>query len=337
MREFTLQGQERGRKVQVCAELKGGRYEVMDVLADGGMGVVFRARDRRVGGNVVLVKGVKYDPACFGFDRRAALYHLYTMRQQFRREKNVLLEMGLRGVAQLPALLDFFEEPSEALMGAHPFGRFEAQERLLVGGQEVVVEPGREPWMVMERIFGQSLRQAVPLLSEARLLEVARGVCRILERVHRPRVREDGRALSFLYMDLKPDNLLLDKQGGVRLVDFGAAVPVVDGRRLGQGAYTPGYAAPELRRASHPGVALDGRVDVYSLGAILFFGCSERWTDPASLAGEDDFPVLDLGLLRREVRPATREVIAKALARDPAERFGSVVELREGVERALRA
>ncbi len=338
-REVTLPGgADRGRALRVQARLKGGRYEIIDVLADGGMGVLFRARDHRVGGNLVLIKAVKYDMSQFGFDRQRALYHVYSMRQRFKREKNVLMEMAHRGMNQVPAINDFFCDRNPELERELPFGRFEDAEVMTLTGRSMAVALSAEPYIVMERIYGQSVRQIMDHVSEARLLEIARSVCRLLERLHRPRGRPDGSDLSFIYMDLKPDNLILDGHGGVWLVDFGAAIPVVDGVRQGKGAYTPGFAAPEVRRIGHPGATVDHRVDLYSLGAILYQGFSKAHIDPMTCATpfEDEHPVLDLGLLRPDIHPLTRQIVATALARAPEARYKAAPEMRRAIEAALR-
>jgi len=339
IRTFTLtHGTEQGRTLRVKAWLKGGRYEILDILADGGMGVILRARDHRVGGNIVLIKSVKYDASMFGFDRAAALYHIYAMRQRFKREKNVLLDMGRRGLNAVPSVNDFFYDANPDLHQPFPFGRLAAVEPLDVGGHLVEVAVDHEPYIVMERIFGVSVRQLLPTLSELRLLELARSVCRILERIHRPRPRSDGTQLGFIYMDLKPDNLLVDQQGGVTLVDFGASIPVIDGTRRGKGAFTPGFAAPEVRRINHPSALVDHRVDLYSLGAILYQGLSQGHLDPMALAAppDDEFPVLDLSALRPDIHPFTRDIIARALARDPQDRHPDARAMREAIDAALR-
>jgi serine/threonine protein kinase len=337
--ELTLRrGAERGRAFRMRRWLKGARYELIDLLADGGMGLLLRARDHRVGGNLVLIKAVKYDTSLFGYDRRAALYHIYSMRQRFRREARVLQEMALRGLNHVPALNDFFCDRNPSLFAPMPFGRFDDAERLDLSGGSLEVRVDQEPYLVMERIYGQSVSALLPTMDTSQLLWIAAEVCRLLERIHRPRVREDGTSLGFLYMDLKPDNLLVDRQGGVRLVDFGAAVPVVDGRRMGTGALTPGFAAPELRRIAHPGAVVDGRADLYSLGAILFQGLGEGRVDPMSLASpyEDEFPTLDPATLRRDLHPLIRSLVTRALQRDPADRFRDAAQMREAIERALR-
>lgn len=337
-RTFALSGAaEGGRTIETLSLLKGGRYELIDVLADGGMGVIFRARDHRVGGNVVLIKAVKYDASVFGYDRQAALYHVYAMRQRFKREKNVLAEMARRNLNAVPSLNDFFYDRNPELWRAYPFGHFAPHHELDISGQRQTVAVDSEPYLVMERIFGRNLRDSQGELSPERFLVVAQAVCRILEVIHADRVRDDGSRLSFIYMDLKPDNLVIDGLGGVTLVDFGAAVPIVDGRRNGKGAYTPGFAAPEVRRISHPAAVVDGRADLYSLGAILYWGLSSGHVDPMGLArSEEDFPVLDLSRLMPGLPVSVRSIVERALAREPEDRFASAAEMRAAIEDALR-
>ncbi len=339
IREFEIRsGTDRGRALRVKGTLKGGRYELIDVFADGGMGVIFRARDLRVGGNVVLIKSVKYDPSMFGYDKNAALYHIYAMRQHFKREKNVLMELQRRGINAVPALNDFFFDENPEWEASYPFGRLSPREPLRVGQAQVMLDVSLEPYMVLERIFGTTLKETVANMSEARLLEVAVSICRTIGKVHAARTRRDGRRLSFIYMDLKPDNLLIDKQGGVTLVDFGGAIPVVDGGRRSKGAYTPGYAAPEVRRLAHPDAQVDHRADIYSIGAILFYGLSKGNVDPMRLATEleDEFPILDAAHVRDDTNPLTKHVVRKALSRDPASRYASIRELELALEAALR-
>ena len=122
--EFALRdGHESGRKLRIASSLKGGRYQIIDILADGGMGVLYRARDLRVGGNLVLIKSVKYNSSMFGYSRDKALYHVYAMRQRFKREKNILMEMAHRGLNNVPSLNDFFYDENPELQRAFLLGR----------------------------------------------------------------------------------------------------------------------------------------------------------------------------------------------------------------------
>jgi serine/threonine protein kinase len=246
--------------------------------------------------------------------------------------------MAHRGLNAVPSLNDFFYDDNPELRRPFPCGSFDSRERLDISGQTETIEIGSEPYLVMERIFGRNLRTLGNEMTSERLLVVARSVCRILERVHRERQREDGKRLSFIYMDLKPDNLIVDRLGGVTLVDFGASVPIVDGLRKGKGAYTPGFAAPEVRRLSHPTAVVDARADLYSLGAVLFWGLSRDHIDPMSLARppEEEFPLLDLAFLRAGLPPSVRGLVSRALAREPDDRFRTAGEMREAIEAALR-
>jgi formylglycine-generating enzyme required for sulfatase activity/predicted Ser/Thr protein kinase len=140
------------------------------------------------------------------------------------------------------------------------------------------------------------------------------------------------------HRDLKPENVMLSEQGGIRLLDFGLARPVrrVDseaehsgspaaaegGESVGGLSGTPGYMAPE----QCAGGALDARVDVFALGVLLFElvtgarpfgGDGERDTLHATLRAA---PVFSEEAWQR-VPPRFRDIAARMLARDPADRF----------------
>jgi serine/threonine protein kinase len=328
-----------GRGLGSGVRLKAGRYEVLDVLAGGGMGVLLRARDHRCGGNVVLIKSIRYDIAQFGYDRDAAIYHVYLMRQQFKREKNVHLELSIRGVRQVPGVVDFFYDEKTALSRTYAFGRFSPRSGLaLPGGGRIEVAVFEEPYLVMERIMGTGLRTLMGTISERGILEVALAICHLLSALHAPRHREDGTSLAFVYMDLKPDNLIVDPIGGVWLLDFGGASPMVDGVCKGSGCYTPGFAAPEVRRSNHRDAKVDGRADLYGVGAILFQALSAGRLDPMTFAsaGDNEFPVLPLSQLRPDLQPGTQALVSRALSREPAMRFDSAEAMRCAIEEVLR-
>ena len=200
--------------------------------------------------------------------------------------------------------------------------RFEGEARLLAR----VSDPGivqifdighaeQGPYYVAELVEGESLaerlqRRAMPI-PEA--VAVAERLCRALASAH---------AQGIVHCDVKPANVLLGRDGSVKVGDFGVARLAGGGTSQALSATvagTPRYMAPEQARGRRTTPA----TDVYSAGVVLY----------EMLAGEPPFvhgtPV-QLGLrhlqdrpppLSASIPPALREIVARALRKDPEMRF----------------
>jgi tRNA A-37 threonylcarbamoyl transferase component Bud32 len=166
-------------------------------------------------------------------------------------------------------------------------------------------------WIVLEYLQPGSLADLVARegpLSAERVLACAKDVARALSLLH-------GEGL--FHRDVKPANLLMGPDGRVRLGDFGLSRSL-DGTLTAAGS--PAFAAPEMI-AGRPA---EGRaVDIYSLGATLSF----LLTGEAMLPGRPDLFALE----RRSVPRALQQVIAKAAALDPGERFLSIEAFGEAL------
>ncbi|WP_437276649.1 protein kinase [Sorangium sp. So ce375] len=179
-------------------------------------------------------------------------------------------------------------------------------------------------FLTMEFIDGEPL--AALLARERRLgvtraLDVVEGVCAGLEAAHRAGV---------IHRDLKPDNVLLDRDGRVVLTDFGIARAIAPdgeaGKTLGAVMGTPAYMAPEQVQ----GVAdIDARADIYALGAMLYeMLTGERaWQGDAPLAVAaarlfTDAP--DPRRRRADLPDALVHVVLRCMARERDERYASV-------------
>ena len=170
------------------------------------------------------------------------------------------------------------------------------------------------PYYVAELIEGESLAERLRLgpLSVARAQAVAEQLCRALGSAH---------AQGIVHCDVKPGNVVLTAEGQVKVGDFGVA-------RLAEWtsqalsatvAGTPRYMSPEQAR----GRPTTSATDVYSAGVVLY----------EMLAGEPPFAggsAFELGLRHVQrppphsptgVPPALRQVVGKALAKDPANRY----------------
>jgi eukaryotic-like serine/threonine-protein kinase len=171
-------------------------------------------------------------------------------------------------------------------------------------------------------------------IKAARLLEILRPVAGTLEQAHRQ---------GIIHRDLKPSNIFIvdpDRGGGVRLLDFGLA-KLIDANTLttdGMIAGTPSYIAPEAWRGTSK--ILDHRIDVYSLGVIVFRALSGKLPPPSSdlleicrWATTGVRP--SLRALRTSLPAAIDPWVQRALAIFPEERFQSVGEAFAALEAIL--
>jgi tetratricopeptide (TPR) repeat protein len=164
----------------------------------------------------------------------------------------------------------------------------------------------RGPYLVMELLRGETLETRLrrgPLPVEE-AVEVGLQTARALAHVH---------AHHLVHRDLKPANIHLGQDGRVKLLDLGLAHLL--GRKSSTGG-TPAYVAPEQWR----GEELDGRADVFALGAILFEAVSGR---RAFEVKEERSSALDPGpapALHGKLPPRLVRLVARCLSKDPGGR-----------------
>lgn len=314
--------------------LAGGRYRVEAIFADsGGMGVIYDAVDLRCKNNRVLIKTTRYDGGSnarhFVYGADEAIRHVERLRSILEWERKLLIRFKKEGINNIPSIIDFFYDRSLLLQATYEGrrGAFSVGEALL----------SREPFLVMERVHGDTLEHVMTSEEfapqrELRLLRLARELLTVFIRMHR-KFEVSGKEAFFIYQDLKPANVLVGKADYFTLIDLGGVT-----LRLGDktteptaGMLTYGYAAPEGEIDN--GVRIDQRFDLYTLGATLYHGLTG--IDPRDLPGQ--YPVLDLEQLRKAaVSEGTRRIIAKALERDPERRYTIAAEMRKDVLNALR-
>jgi tRNA A-37 threonylcarbamoyl transferase component Bud32 len=188
-------------------------------------------------------------------------------------------------------------------------------------------------YLAMRRVEGSDLRALLRnagALAPPRAVAIARQIAHALDAAH---------AKGLVHRDVKPSNVLLDESEHVYLADFGltrrqsedGAQPG-DGRSLG----TPAYLAPEQLE----GGPIDGRADVYSLGCLLY----ECLTGEPPFGGKSRLEVAWAHLEDEPPRASERnsalpaaidDVIRKAMAKHPDDRYATCAELVAAAEAAL--
>lgn len=191
-------------------------------------------------------------------------------------------------------------------------------------------------FITMEYVEGTPLDELIKRKGALPLgvtLTVGRQLCRALEVAH---------AQGVVHRDIKPQNLVVDAQGFLKVMDFGIA-RLVEGRQVAKGPGltadgtiigTPEFMAPEQLM----GQAVDGRTDLYAAGLVLF----ECATGQRMITG-DSFgtilmkqvqePPADPRTIVPGLPPEFSALVLKALAKDPAGRWQTAAEFHQALDR----
>ena len=191
------------------------------------------------------------------------------------------------------------------------------------------------PYITMEYVAGENLKSMIGMmgqLSTGKAVAIAGQICAGLEEAHR---------LGVVHRDLKPQNIMIDREGNARIMDFGIARTVKGKGITGAGVMigTPDYMSPEQAEVKD----VDQRSDIYSLGVILY----EMVTGKLPFEGETPLAVAmkhksEIPQDPREANPQISEelsrVIFKCLEKDKENRYPSAKEVRselEGIEKGI--
>ncbi len=269
-----------------------GRYKVLEVMAAGSMGSVYKAERVPVGKLVA----VKFLHASLGSDNEFAA--------RFERETRVMSKLNHPNCV---SVLDF--------------GAFEG-----------------EPYLVMDFVDGTTLRARIDkgAVPPEQALAIARQMAAGLAHAH---------AQGVVHRDIKPANVMITDDIGhgerVRLLDFGLARlrgnVGRDATQTNLVVGTPNYMAPEQ---TVPGATVDARTDVYAVGVVLF----EMIVGDRPFHAEDTLQLLGMHRAAPIPRLADRvpegtglprglqEVIDKAMAKSPADRYQNAMELQTAID-----
>ena len=199
---------------------------------------------------------------------------------------------------------------------------------------EDVIHGAQIPYIVMEFVQGRTLRDVLQTegrFSERRAMEITADVCAALDYSHR---------MGIIHRDIKPANVMLCTDGSVKVMDFGIArATTATTSALTATAAVIGtaqYLSPEQAR----GARVDARSDVYSTGVLLYELLTGqppfRGDNPVAVAFQHvkDIPPPPSSI-DRDISPEADAIVAKALEKNPDDRYSTAGEMRDDLERAL--
>ncbi|WP_371670237.1 protein kinase [Streptomyces sp. NBC_00289] len=270
--------------------LAGGRYQLRDLLGEGGMASVHLAYD------AVL-------------DRQVAVKTLHTelgreqaFRERFRREAQAVAKLTHTNIVSV------FDTGEDDLGGA------------------------TMPYIVMEYVEGRPLGSVLDedvrrhgAMPADKALKITADVLAALEISHE---------MGLVHRDIKPGNVMMTKRGVVKVMDFGIARAMQSGvtsmTQTGMVVGTPQYLSPEQAL----GRGVDARSDLYSVGIMLFQLVTGRLPFDAdsplaiAYAHVQEEPVAPSSV-NRSLPPAVDALVARALKKNPNERFPSAESMRD--------
>lgn len=261
----------------------GGRYRLLELLGQGGMARIFRARDAQLERDVA----VKLLRTEFGKDP--------DFLARFRDEARAAASLSHPNIT---AVFDFGEDASG-------------------------------PYIVMELVEGQDLASILRDNGPLAPRQAARICAEVGKALHAAHVR------GIVHRDVKPSNILVGRDGRVKVADFGIARALAESQLTLPGS-TMGsvhYFSPEQARGEPATVASD----IYALGIVLF----EVLTGQRPFSGDGAAAVALARLTTAPARPsslragipgALDQIVLRAMALDPAARFASAVAMSSALE-----
>jgi serine/threonine-protein kinase len=200
-------------------------------------------------------------------------------------------------------------------------------------------------FIVMEYVDGANLKGVIEFhkkhsrrFAVAQTIYLMIEVCKGLAYAHDASDPMTGKQLGIVHRDISPPNILISRNGEVKLVDFGLAKATSQLETTDPGVVKGKFSYLSPEAAS--GQEVDHRADIFAVGILLW----EMLTGKRLFYGETDYQTVELvrqakvpsiQALNRDVDPDLEAVVRKSLARDPADRFQHAADLQEALAQVL--
>ena len=264
-----------------------GRYQILEEIGRGAMGVVYRAQDPAIG-RVIAIKTIR-------------LTDLTDTAERERLRERLFREAQAAGILSHPNIVTIYD----------------------------IAEESGNACIFMELVNGPPLEQlltAAPLDKEA-IFSYLRQTASALDYAHKK---------GIVHRDIKPSNIMIHDDGQAKITDFGVAKTLSHQMtQAGTMMGTPNYMSPEQVQ----GLAVDGHADQFSLAVIAY----EMLTGEKPFAGEY-LPTLLYKIVREDpvppqrlnpaLDPSLEALFAKALAKDPRQRFAACADFVDALQEA---
>ena len=338
---------------EVIAPIKiGKRYEIYDVLSvSGGFGVILKAKDTRLGDRTVLVKARRYDKenGLFSYEKdRSRVERIEKIRASTRFEYDCLIDFKILGEGRIPSVNDIVKDFCPSIYGPH----------LSKDGKPFICTDYvayNEPYIIMQMIngvnLGDYLKIGIKNIMDSRnyrfykswerdVLQYSLQLTTILGGFHKKDSENYNR--YYIYQDLKPENIIITDDLFITLLDFGAMTMVIEDDQGNAksniegcgsaGVGTWGYKAPEMNNPSKLS-KLDGRVDIYSLGASMYHMLTG---ENLSLTLKDEYGKIPVENLKKfGCTEYTYKTVKKCTEYNPNERYNDMFEVKGDIYNAF--
>lgn len=200
-------------------------------------------------------------------------------------------------------------------------------------------------FLVMEFVNGCNLKALLERLRQRNVpIEIAHAIylmleaCKALNYAHHLESPETGAPLGIVHRDISPPNILISKMGEVKLVDFGLAKANSQIESTDPGVVKGKFSYLSPEAASGRGV--DARADIFAVGILLW----EMFTSRRLFYGETDYQTVELvrqarvpsiAAINPDIEPELEQIVRKALARDPDQRYQHAADLGDALAQYL--